>query len=249
MGGSGMKRIWYLVMVIAILGLCMTGASANHYVVQSGYDHPAEGTMVFPQPVSFWELPLWIMLLQCACLPAEIIGLVHWWGFAALYRIRGDDLLANDTRKKIYDCIRKNPGIHLRGIGKETDITLGTLRYHIGQLRRSHAIAVCEDRGYTHYFENSGTYSASQQTVLKHMRNDTTRKILAVLAAERFASRKDIAESLGIAGSTVTWHMKRLEEDGVIDIRTDGRFVSYIIRDDAESVIRDGRYLSGREPV
>ena len=244
-----MKRIWYLVMVIAILGLCVTGASANHYVVQSGYDHPAEGTMVSPQPVSFWELPLWIMLLQCACLPAEIIGVAQWLGFAGLYRIRGDDLLATATRRKIYDCIRNNQGINLRGIGKKTDITLGTLRYHIDQLRRSHAIAVCEDRGYTHYFENSGTYSPSQQRVLKHMRNETTREILAVLAEDRFASRKDIAESLGIAGSTVTWHMKRLAEDGVIDVRTEGRYVSYIIRDDAESVIRNGRYLSGRKPV
>jgi len=239
-----MKGLWYLVMVIAILGLCVSGASANHYVVQSGYYHPAGGTMVSPQPVSFWELPLWIMLLQCVCLPAEIIGVIQWSGFAGLYRIRGGNLLANDTRRKIYDCIRKNPGIHLRGIGKETAITLGTIRYHIDLLRRSHAIAVCEDRGYTHYFENSGTYSASQQKVLKHMRNETTREILAVLAEDRFASRKDIAESLGIAGSTVTWHMKRLEEDGVIDVRTEGRFVSYVIHDDAESVIRDVRYLS-----
>lgn len=240
-----MKRVRNLVLVIAILGLCMSGASANHYVVQSGYDHPAEGTMVSPQPVSFWELPVWIMLLQCVCLPAEIIGVVQWWGFAGLYRIRGGNLFANDTRRQVYDCIRKNPGIHLRGIGKETDITLGTIRYHIDLLRRSHAIAVLEDRGYTHYFENSGTYSASQQAVLKHMRNETTREILAVLAGNRFASRKDIAESLGIAGSTVTWHMKRLEEDGVIDVRTEGRYVSYIIRDDAESVIRNGRYFSG----
>ncbi|WFN34107.1 winged helix-turn-helix transcriptional regulator [Methanogenium sp. S4BF] len=244
-----MKIFRYLLLCIAVLGVCMAGVSANQYVVQSGYDHPAEGTMVSPQPVSFWELPLWIILLQCACLPVEMIGTIQSCGLFGLYRIRGDDVLANDTRRKIFDCIRRNPGIHLRGIGKETDITLGTLRYHIDQLRRSHTIAALEDRGYTHYFENSGTYSASQQTVLKHMRNATTREILAVLAADRFATRKDIAESLDITGSTVTWHMKRLEEDGVIDVRTEGRSVSYIIRDDAESVIQENQYTIRGKPV
>lgn len=244
-----MKKIRYLVLLIAVLGICIPGVSANQYVVQSGYDHPAEGTMVSPQPVSFWELPLWVMLLQCACLPVEIIGIGKCWGLIGLYRVHGNDLLANDSRRKIYECIRKNPGIHLRAIGKETDITLGTLRYHIEQLRRNHTIAALEDRGYTHYFENSGTYSASQQTVLKYMRNETTREILAVLAVNRFATRKDISESLGIAGSTVTWHMKRLEEDGVIDVSTEGRFVTYTIREHAESVIRNGRYVSGRKPV
>ncbi|GAB7015376.1 winged helix-turn-helix transcriptional regulator [Methanogenium cariaci] len=228
-----MRKIGYIVLVIAVLGLFSPGVSANHYFVHSGYDHPAEGSPVYPQPVSFWDLPLWIIILQFACLPAEIFAVMKWWAFLGINRVSGGNVFENDTRQKIYECIRKNPGIHLRGIVKETNVSLGTLRYHINQLCKNHNLAILEGKGHTHYFENSGTYSVSQQNVLKHMRNATTRNILEVLAANPSATRKDIAESLGIAGSTITWHMKRLEEDGVIAIRNEGRFVQYHISESA----------------
>ena len=236
-----MKRGRFLGTVMVALFLCVPGAAAGGYTVSSGYDHPAEGTCVQPESVSFWELPFWILLLQFAVLPAELFSVLKWWGIAGLTRFNGKDLLENDTRRKIYECIRTNPGIHMRGIGKKTDITLGTLRYHIGMLQKSHAIATVEDRGYTHYYENSGTYSTEEQQVLKHLQNATTRKILRVLATHPSATRTDIAESVGIAGSTVTWHMKRLAEDGVIDVHSEGRSVTYTIHADAEPAIHSGR--------
>lgn len=236
-----MKRVWYLVTVVAALCLCVSGTAAGDYTVSSGYDHPADGIAVQPEPVSFWELPLWIILLQCAVLPAELFSVLKWWGIAGLNRYCGKGLLENETRRRIYECIRTNPGIHMRAIGKKTDITLGTLRYHITRLQKSHAIATLEDRGYTHYYENSGTYSTAEQQVLKHLQNMTTQKILRVLAAHPSASRTDIAEYVGIAGSTVTWHMKRLAEDGIIDVRSEGRSVTYAIRAHAEPVIRSGK--------
>ncbi|KAF1077241.1 winged helix-turn-helix transcriptional regulator [Methanogenium sp. MK-MG] len=243
-----MRKIWYIVLVIAVLGLLSPGVSANQYFVHSAYEHPPEGSPVYPQPVSFWDLPLWIIILQFACLPAEVFFVVKWWAFLGLSRVSGDNVFENDTRRKIYDCIRKNPGIHMRAIVKETDVSLGTLRYHINQLCKNHNLAILEERGHTHYFENSGTYSVSQQNVLKHMRNSTTRKILEVLAANPSATRKDISESLGITGSTITWHMKRLEEDGVIDVRNEGRFVQYRISENAVTVMTKTHHFTGVEP-
>lgn len=244
-----MRKLWGIMLAILVLGIIIPGVSAHHYYITSGYDHPVEGTIVYPQPVSFWELPLWIILLQFVFLTAEIFAMVKWWGLFGFSRVSGKNVFDNDTRRGIYECIRKNPGIHMRGILKETDVALGTLRYHINQLHRNHTIAILEDRGHTHYFENSGTYSAEQQHVLKHMRNGTTRKILEVLAVNSFATRKDIAESLGIAGSTVTYHMKRLEEDGVIDVRSDGRFVKYVISANAKTTVQNARHIPGAEPV
>ena len=40
-------------------------------------------------------------------------------------------------------------------------------------------------------------------------------------------SRRDFEKILGISGPTITWHMKRLIEDGLLSPHKDGRFSRY----------------------
>ncbi|MFA6333009.1 MAG: winged helix-turn-helix domain-containing protein, partial [Methanoregula sp.] len=79
------------------------------------------------------------------------------------------------------------------------------------------------------YFENSGKYDSSEQKVLKYLRQDTDRQILVALSGNPLMSRRDFEKILGVSGPTVTWHMKRLISDGLLEIRKDGRFTRYIL--------------------
>jgi len=209
-----------------------TAAAAPDYLVQSGYDNlpPPDAASRTPVPVPFWELPLAVLAVQIVLLPPEIFLSLKMWAYLGFRRVSSANVLDQDLRSRIFSCIRENPGIHLHGLRDEMDLRMGTLRYHLRVLRLTHKITIAEDASSVRFYENNGTYTPDEQRVLKHLRNATTRQILAILLHRPDATRKDIAGELGLAGPSVTWHMKRLEEDRIITARHSGRTIAYEIR-------------------
>jgi len=220
-----------LLVTVLFLVLVVPVVSAQEYIVQSGYDSPvspaAEARV--PIPVPFYALPLWVILAQLVFLPPELLLSLKLWAYLGIRRVSGSNVLDQDVRARIYGYIRQNPGIHLRGLSAEMHMKLGTLRYHLNLLRLNHKIAISEDNASVRFFENSGTYSADEQQIHKHIRNETTKKILSVLLERPMATRQDIADVVGVSGPSVSWHMKRLEEDRLITPRHEGRMTVYEI--------------------
>jgi len=182
-----------------------------------------------PVAVGFFALPLWVMIAQLFLFPTEIFLTAKLWAFLGIRRVFGGNVLDQDLRARIYDHICRNPGIHLRGLASEMDLKMGTLRYHLGMLQGTHKIAVSGDASSVRYFENSGTYSADEQVILKHLRNETTKTILRVLVERPLATRQDLAGAAGISGPSVSWHMKRLQDDSLVRARREGRTTVYEI--------------------
>ena len=220
-----------LVALIFLVLLAVSAASAREYIVRPGSENPVpEGAAArTPVEVAFIELPLWVMLAQFVLLPPELLLALKIWGYLGFRRISGGNVLDHEIRARIYDHIQKNPGIHLRGLAGEMGMSLGTLRYHLNLLRLTHKIAVSEDPASVRFYENNGTYTTAEQHLHKHLRNETTKKILAALLNCPTASRLDIARKVGVTGPSVTWHIKRLEEDRLVITRRQGRSIVYEI--------------------
>lgn len=223
--------VHFLVVTALLLVLAVPAVSAQEYVVRSGYDSPItmDAEARVPIPVPFYALPLWVILAQLVLLPSELLLSFKLWAYLGIRRVSGGNVLDQDVRARIYEYIRLNPGIHLRGLSAEMHMKLGTLRYHLNLLRLNHKIAISEDNASVRFYENSGTYSAGEQQIHKHIRNETTRKILSVLLEQPMATRQNIADAIGISGPSVSWHMKRLEEDNLIASRREGRMTAYEI--------------------
>lgn len=224
------SRLLFALVVLACL-FAVPGVVAQEYTVTSGYDSPVAagaGARV-PVPVPFWSLPLWLMLAQLVLVPPEILLAIKLWAYMGIRRVSGSNVLDQDVRARIYGYICQNPGIHLRGLSTEMQVKLGTLRYHLSVLQHTHKIAVSGDNASIRFYENSGTYSTEEQQILKHLRNETTKKILGVLLDRPMVTRQDIADAVGVSGPSVSWHMKRLEEDHIVLSRREGRLTAYEI--------------------
>jgi DNA-binding transcriptional ArsR family regulator len=63
-----------------------------------------------------------------------------------------DEILKLETRREIYNFINNYPGLHLREISRRTNIPLGSLRYHIGSLKKYSLIVTRKDQVYKRYF-------------------------------------------------------------------------------------------------
>jgi DNA-binding transcriptional ArsR family regulator len=140
-------------------------------------------------------------------------------------RIFGKNVLANSSRKHIYDHICRHPGTDLNGITAACGMNRETVRYHLRQLTAYHKITLLSADGNTRYFENHGLFSMRDQMVIHHLEKGTTGEILRYISAHRGSTRQDIAEYLGIAGPTVSRHLATLVREGLVITRKEGKFL------------------------
>ena len=227
-----MKKITFaaaILLLFLLIFLLIGLASADGYIVESGYDKPIpeDAQACDPVPISFWQLPLWIMMLQIAVMPMETLASFKTVVYLGYKRISGSNVLDQEVRSKIYDHIKKNPGVHYSAIADETGINRGTLRYHLKMMQMQDTVRVFHGTGYTRYFENNMKFNEYYQKVLHHLRNNTSKKILEVLVKNPDVSRKEISLAVGVSGPSVSWYMKRMCEDGVVSTSREGRHVRY----------------------
>src|SRR6059036_1655667 len=90
------------------------------------------------------------------------------------------------SRRRIYDFLLANPGVHLRRIGHALGMSTGMLSYHLGYLERNGVLKAEEDGHRKRYFIARAFVEAQ-------------RRILAVLQA-----------SVGVSKSTLSYHLQKL---------------------------------------
>ncbi|MCK9631620.1 MAG: winged helix-turn-helix transcriptional regulator [Methanoregula sp.] len=223
----------------------------NGYVVEPvppGTDPATLGEPVEMEQVEFWDLPPKIMLMSIIPaipfikFPAELIfaaSICLFFGFRIIAR---HNIFDSAVRKRVYTCIRENPGISFMALARDTEIKPGTLRYHLALMKMTGKITLLETYGHTRYFENSGKYPELEQKILKYLKKPTERTIFDLILKNPCVSRKDLEEQLGISGSSVTWHMNRLANDGLITVDKIGKSSQYVIEPEAAGYLK--KYLA-----
>ncbi|MGA1820184.1 MAG: winged helix-turn-helix transcriptional regulator [Thermoplasmatota archaeon] len=126
-----------------------------------------------------------------------------------------EDPLQLDTRKQIYDLIESSPGIHFREISRRLDIPMGVVEYHINyMLKRDMIVARMEGRYKRYYTE--GKIGSREKSVLAFLRKDIPRAVIMHLMLNPGARHRDLKSELGISGSTLTFHLKKMIKKGII---------------------------------
>ncbi len=235
-----------------ILSLCMFAIPAlafpSDYVVEPGY-----GSLGMPapdlNPITFWDLSpremalvLALVIFPAFVAPVELLfafKIIFYLGFK---RIARQNILDSSSRSFVYSCIKADPGTRIADIIMNTGLSRGTVNYHLAMLEITGKITVLRTHGDISYFENSGKYTPAEQRVIRHLRSDTGRNILSTLYARSQVTRTELETILSLSGPTVTWHMKRLSDDGIIAVAKDGRFSSYTILDGTRGYV--GKYLT-----
>lgn len=248
------------ILIISIIACSMffiptDAANLGGYTIEPVTPGMYTGTPLETTEVSFWELPLQVIILSLALtispvleFTLELLLFARFYIFLGYRKIVGGNLLFNDTRDRVYHCIRENPGIFFNSMVRKTGIKPGTLRYHLLVLNSMKKISVLDSQGDSRYFENSGMFSEMEKSVLKHVQNDTDNRILRLLLEDHDLNRKDLGERLGISGVMVTWYTKRLNGAGIISLQKTGKNARYEINPDVRQYLE--KYLiPNREAV
>jgi len=240
-----LKHRNYLPSLFIILYFCsfivpVVSANIGGYTVEPITSDMDPGMPLETVKGSVWSLtPLDIATILALSIsplllfPVELFFFLKIFVYLGYRKIRRINVLDNNARCTVYQCIQDNPGIFFMEISNQTHVKPGTLRYHLGILEVTGKITLLKSRGHSRYFENSGRFSVMEQKIVRFLRNDTERSIFTNLLRNPETTRKDLETCLGISGAAVSWHMNRLREEGVLLINKTGRNARYELSPDA----------------
>jgi predicted transcriptional regulator len=219
--------------VIAIFLLLAAMYNSSVHPVQSGEGTPYNvqsasdvmtANLTYTGPptsnIDFWQLPLWILVLQLQ--PFFEYSILRQFGTLLSYKWLNSDPLDNDIRLRLLEYVKKNPGVRFSNIIRKTAINRGTALYHLGVLEYFDMITRFKSGSYTLYFQNSGMYSNREKIVSLALQEPAQRHIIEFLSKNEGATRGDIAKALGLSGSTITWHTAILKKYAIVQAEKDG---------------------------
>jgi predicted transcriptional regulator len=151
-------------------------------------------------------------------------------GFYDIEQAEQDQL--SEVHNKLIRYINRQPGIRYRELLRLSGLSNGVLTYHITNLEKSGRIIA--DRSInnkiTRYYPNN--IPIEQTDVIGHIRNNAARQIILFILEHDSCTFNEIIEHTKKAPSTISWHLKRLRDSGIISvIYNTGHHQLYKVRD------------------
>jgi predicted transcriptional regulator len=154
---------------------------------------------------------------------------------AGLYSKYDDsDPLDHDARDRLHGTIDEAPGTHLSALCERADVSLSTARHHLRVLEGEGLVSSVKQRGKRRYYPAD----ASDRELAAAMADDAAATVLETLVHTGPAPVSTLAEELDRDPSTVTHHLKRLDEDGLVVRERDGRAVVNRLAPDAADALQ-----------
>ena len=145
-------------------------------------------------------------------------------------------LIIPKNKVRVYDYIKNHPGSHLRKISKELDMTPSDTQYWCNRLERT-ALVRSRHLGLYKTYYPASILGERHEYILAILQQKTPSNIVLYLMENSGASQKDIAQHTGFAAATISWHMSRLIEFGIVYSTKKGKFVKYYITGDIADLI------------
>jgi predicted transcriptional regulator len=133
-----------------------------------------------------------------------------------------DDPLLLENRKRLYECVRGNPGLHFREIQRRVSMPIGVLDYHLNYLVQRGLVTVTKQEGFSRYYPG-GQIGADKMRILACLRQELPRGIILYLLRSPGATHGQLLENFTISGGTLSYHIKKLVSRGAVRVEKKGR--------------------------
>lgn len=117
--------------------------------------------------------------------------------------------------EQVRSHVESKPGVHFNALATDLGIATGQAQYHLRKLRRAGDVVAEEIQGKTHYY--SREYDPWERRVLAFARRETARTVLLHLLEAGSLSAEELSDRLGVARSTVSWHVSSLADAGILE--------------------------------
>lgn len=123
-------------------------------------------------------------------------------------------------RRRVYDAVRRYPGIHVRGIERELDTSAALAQYHLRKLAEDGYVEAHEQGGYARYYPTDKGKSASvmpEDMPLVGLLREEVPLHVTLLLLDRPMTHTELVDQTGVAKSTMSYHLAKLAEAGIVE--------------------------------
>jgi len=127
-----------------------------------------------------------------------------------------------DSRRRIYDLIEENPGLHFRELERRTGMAIGSLQYHLEYLQKKHLIKTFRQGKFLRYYSVKESV-VEEKAAMSFLRKPSSRKIILFLLNKGRANNFDVSKEVNLSPSTTSWHLEQLVKEEVVGKEKKGR--------------------------
>ncbi len=146
-----------------------------------------------------------------------------------------EDVLELETRRKIFDTISKNPGLHLSKIAELLKMRISHVEYHVNYLEKHDLVVVEKATGYKRFYIK-GTIGTQDKRYLSVLRQKTLLSIILYLLKNQIVQHKDILENVAVSPSTLSYHLNKLVKYDIVVVQRYGENKGYQLKNREEIV-------------
>jgi predicted transcriptional regulator len=146
-----------------------------------------------------------------------------------------DDPLALETRRRLYEAVRRAPGIGGREAQRAASTGWGETVYHLERLTESGLVHRERSGHQDHYFV--AEVPLADRRLLGLMRSASARRLVLALLEQSDQTVPDLTEHTGLSTGRLSVHLRRLLETGLVSTGRRGRLRTFSPTD-RERVIR-----------
>ncbi|MFX1573195.1 MAG: winged helix-turn-helix transcriptional regulator [Promethearchaeota archaeon] len=138
------------------------------------------------------------------------------------HRLSLDDVLENENRNKIIDLILSEPGIHFNELLRKTGLAAGNLVWHLDILETYKVIGKKRIGNFIAYFPYYQKNPISNID-LKLQKSKLTLEVLEMIEDQPGVWNNLITKKFKVDHKTILYHIKKLRELNLINIKKEGR--------------------------
>ncbi|XVH32361.1 winged helix-turn-helix transcriptional regulator [Haloferacaceae archaeon DSL9] len=144
-----------------------------------------------------------------------------------------------ERRIDVAEHVHRNPGIHFNGLVRDLQMAPNSIQTHVTELRRQGTIESEELFGRTHFYPPK--YTHWERHALAMFRRETARGILFYLLENGPSRPNDVTDDLGVARSTLEWHLDNLIEVDLVEKQREQNHVTLVLchPDETEDLLVD----------
>ena len=136
--------------------------------------------------------------------------------------------VTSSRRDTIYDFIVENSGCQESQIVSSLGFSRGSVTHHLHKLEQTNHIISTQYHGTPRYYPKSSA-SLSQAKLAAVLSRTRPAEIYRLISENPDITQRELAKISGLSEQTIRWHVKRLETDGIIQCRVEGKVKRYRI--------------------
>jgi predicted transcriptional regulator len=109
-------------------------------------------------------------------------------------------------------------------------LTIGNLQYHLHYLEKHNLIFQLKDGEYVRYFLKERKTDEHGRNIPCVLRKSGCRHILINLLQNPGMNNKELSEAIGLSPSTISWHLNKLLDAGILKKEKEGRMSNFTVK-------------------